>query len=143
VQERAELLAVQKGEVEALLARRSAVEQEFLEQYLAACEQYEGELERLRVAGLAEHGALKRRLEADVAALELHLDGIRATHALNTDKLDYNYRVLGGWRGGVVCGVKRLSWPAPPGGSIALLLHSDKWQTVMAPEITLAWKRCY
>ncbi|KAI3426074.1 hypothetical protein D9Q98_008042 [Chlorella vulgaris] len=94
MQERAELLAVQKGEVEALLARRSAVEQEFLEQYLAACEQYEGELERLRVAGLAEHGALKRRLEADVAALELHPDGIRATHALNTDKLDYNYRVL-------------------------------------------------
>ena len=35
------------------------------------------------------------RLDAELAALELHLDGIRTTHALNIDKLDYNYRVLG------------------------------------------------
>lgn len=61
MQERSELLAAQKGELEVLLARRSVVEQEFMEQYLAACEQYEEELERLRVDGAVEHGTLKRR----------------------------------------------------------------------------------
>lgn len=34
-----------------------------------------------------------------MASLELHLDGIRAAHALNADKLDYNYRVLGAREG--------------------------------------------
>jgi hypothetical protein len=32
-----------------------------------------------------------------VAALERHLDGVKAAYMLNADKLDYNYRVLGGW----------------------------------------------
>lgn len=35
------------------------------------------------------------RLEGEVAALEAHLDGIKAAYACNADKLDYNYRVLG------------------------------------------------
>lgn len=35
------------------------------------------------------------RLEGEVAALEAHLDGVKAAYALNADKLDYNYRVLG------------------------------------------------
>jgi len=38
-----------------------------------------------------------------VAALEAHLDGVKAAYALNADKLDYNYRVLGALR---VCGVR-------------------------------------
>lgn len=35
--------------------------QEFLQQYLAACEQCEDELERLKAEGVREHAALKRR----------------------------------------------------------------------------------
>ena len=35
--------------------------QEFMEAYLATCEAYENELERLRGEGVAEHAALKRR----------------------------------------------------------------------------------
>jgi len=35
--------------------------QEFMEAYLAACEAYENELERLRGEGVVEHAALKRR----------------------------------------------------------------------------------
>lgn len=38
-----------------------------------------------------------------MAALEAHLDGIKAAYALNADKLDYNYRVLGA-----------LWWAGPP-----------------------------
>ncbi|KAL4436661.1 hypothetical protein ABPG75_003800 [Micractinium tetrahymenae] len=94
MQERSELLAAQKAELNVLLEKRSAAEAEFMEQYLAACEQYENELERLRMDGLAEHGTLKRKLEAEVASLEVHLDSIKAAYMLNADKLDYNYRVL-------------------------------------------------
>lgn len=39
MQERNELLAAQKAELNVLLEKRSAAEAEFMEQYLAACEQ--------------------------------------------------------------------------------------------------------
>ncbi|KAL4435227.1 hypothetical protein ABPG77_001909 [Micractinium sp. CCAP 211/92] len=94
MQDRSELLAAQKAELAVLLEKRSAAEADFMEQYLSACEQYENELERLRTEGLAEHGALKRKLEADVASLEVHLDSVKAIYLLNADKLDYNHRVL-------------------------------------------------
>lgn len=35
-----------------------------------------------------------RRLETDIATLEQHLENMRATYQLNTEKLEYNYRVL-------------------------------------------------
>lgn len=34
------------------------------------------------------------RLETDIATLEQHLENMRATYQLNTEKLEYNYRVL-------------------------------------------------
>lgn len=34
-----------------------------------------------------------------MASLEAHLDSVKASFGLNADKLDYNYRVLGGWVG--------------------------------------------
>ncbi len=37
---------------------------------------------------------LKIRLETDIQNLEQHLEAMRATYQLNTEKLEYNYRVL-------------------------------------------------
>jgi hypothetical protein len=37
---------------------------------------------------------LKIRLETDIQNLEQHLETMRATYQLNTEKLEYNYRVL-------------------------------------------------
>lgn len=34
------------------------------------------------------------RLETDIQNLEQHLEAMRATYQLNTEKLEYNYRVL-------------------------------------------------
>lgn len=39
------------------------------------------------------------RLEAEVASLEAHLDGMRSVYMLNADKLEYNVRVLCEWHG--------------------------------------------
>lgn len=34
------------------------------------------------------------RLETDIAVLEQHLETMRSTYQLNSEKLEYNYRVL-------------------------------------------------
>jgi dynein regulatory complex protein 1 len=41
-----------------------------------------------------EYNKLKIKLENDVQTLERQLEEMRATYQLNTEKLDYNYRVL-------------------------------------------------
>ena len=55
---------------------------------------YQTELERHRVNDAEEYNILKIRLETDVQNLEQHLEAMRATYQLNTEKLEYNYRVL-------------------------------------------------
>eukprot|EP00887_Chlorella_sp_A99_P007534 scaffold2.g7534.t1 len=94
LQERAELMAATKAEVEALLERRGNLEQSFMERYLSACTAYEDQLEALRAAEAGEYSSLKRRLDGEVAALEAHLDAMLPVYALQQDKLSYNYRVL-------------------------------------------------
>ena len=41
-----------------------------------------------------DYNMLKIRLETDIQNLEQHLEVMRATYQLNTEKLEYNYRVL-------------------------------------------------
>jgi chromosome segregation ATPase len=41
-----------------------------------------------------DYNLLKVRLETDIQNLEQHLETMRATYQLNTEKLEYNYRVL-------------------------------------------------
>lgn len=65
-----------------------------MERYLAAAESYHCQLEELRVADAEDYNVLKIRLETDIQNLEQHLEAMRATYQLNTEKLEYNYRVL-------------------------------------------------
>lgn len=62
--------------------------------YLATVESYQAQLEALRVADAEDYHILKIRLETDIQNLEQHLEAMRATYQLNTEKLEYNYRVL-------------------------------------------------
>ncbi|GAB4823123.1 hypothetical protein N2152v2_010169 [Parachlorella kessleri] len=94
LQERSEIISANKAELNALLEKRSSLEQNFLEQYLKACEAYEAQLEAMRVVESEEYTTLKRRLEGEVASLEAHLDSMRSVYMLNADKLEYNVRVL-------------------------------------------------
>lgn len=93
-QERKDLLKVNKEEMQQLFERRSKLEQDFMERYLAAAEDYHCQLEELRVADAEDYNVLKIRLETDIQNLEQHLEAMRATYQLNTEKLEYNYRVL-------------------------------------------------
>lgn len=59
LQERAELLASNRKEVNALLEARSTAEANFTEKYLAAVESYAANLEELRHADAEEYQVLK------------------------------------------------------------------------------------
>jgi hypothetical protein len=50
------------------------------------------------------------RLESDIACLEQHLEGMRATYALNTEKLEYNYRQGRERRDGPTSALASTSW---------------------------------
>ncbi|MEW5307357.1 MAG: hypothetical protein WDW36_009761 [Sanguina aurantia] len=94
LQERGDLLAANTRETGELFERRSRMEADFMERFLAAVEGYQGVLEALRVADAEDYHILKIRLETDIQNLEQHLEAMRATYQLNTEKLEYNYRVL-------------------------------------------------
>ena len=78
----------------ALFERRNQLEQNFMEKMLEQSEEYQRKLEELRVLDAEDFNILKIRLETDIQSLEQHLEAIRATYQLNTEKLEYNYRVL-------------------------------------------------
>mmetsp|Transcript_35004 Transcript_35004/g.99216 ORF Transcript_35004/g.99216 Transcript_35004/m.99216 type:complete len:688 (-) Transcript_35004:130-2193(-) len=94
LQERTELLAANKIEMKNLFDKRSSMEQNFMEATQERAETYHKALEDLRVADAEEYNILKIRLETDIQNLEQYLEAMRATYQLNTEKLEYNYRVL-------------------------------------------------
>jgi len=57
-------------------------------------EQYQREMEELITRGADQYNKLKIELEMNIQTLKQQLEEIRATYQLNTEKLDYNYRVL-------------------------------------------------
>lgn len=57
-------------------------------------EEFYNALETQRAQDSEDFSVLKNRLETDIHNLEQHLEAMRATYQLNTEKLEYNYRVL-------------------------------------------------
>ena len=57
-------------------------------------EQYQKEIDDLLSKGADQYNKLKIELEMNIQTLKQQLEEIRATYQLNTEKLDYNYRVL-------------------------------------------------
>ncbi|KAG2426185.1 hypothetical protein HXX76_013166 [Chlamydomonas incerta] len=94
LQERSDLLESNRREMQELFDKRSKLEQDFMDRYLAAVEAYQAQLEGHRQMDAEEYHILKIRLETDIQNLEQHLEAMRATYQLNTEKLEYNYRVL-------------------------------------------------
>ena len=77
-----------------MLKQRAEAEAAFVEATAERSEAYAEELEKHRADDAEEYNILKIRLETDVQNLEQHLGAMRATYQLNTEKLEYNYRVL-------------------------------------------------
>ena len=92
--ERSEILQAHQEELNNLNDKRGKLEQAFMEAQLERADGFQQDLEELRVQDAEDYNILKVKLEKDIQNLEQHLEAMRATYQLNTEKLEYNYRVL-------------------------------------------------
>ena len=92
--ERKALLESNTAELNALLERGANTETAFMEGSAKRAEEFYVALEALRAQDAEDFSLLRNRLETDIHNLEQHLEAMQATYQLNTEKLEYNYRVL-------------------------------------------------
>ena len=92
--ERQEVLEKTKGETDEFLEKKSKNELKFFEERAQRIEDNSNALEKIRTEDAEEHNLLKITRETEIQALEQQLEEMRATYQLNSEKLEYNYRVL-------------------------------------------------
>ncbi|XP_068136038.1 dynein regulatory complex protein 1 [Hyperolius riggenbachi] len=93
-QERRELLGNNRKQWEQGMQSRRDTELESLMNRMKKVEEYEQQLNQLRVQDGEEYNMIKIKLETDVQILQQQLQQIKATFQLNQEKLEYNYQVL-------------------------------------------------
>jgi len=94
LKEREEILAANQDEINSLFAKRREMELDYMETKQKKQQEYMDEISRMRVRDSEEYHKLKIKLETDIQTLEQQLQEMRATYQLNTEKLDYNFRIL-------------------------------------------------
>jgi dynein regulatry complex protein 1 len=94
VEERDRQIADQTSEVDGLFEKRKTNENIYRENKQKREEQFQKEIEELLTQGSDKYNKLKIELEMNIQTLKQQLEEIKATYQLNTEKLDYNYRVL-------------------------------------------------
>lgn len=94
LEERDKLITDHTNEIDLLFDNRKNKEIFYKETKQKREEQYQREIEELITKGADQYNKLKIELEMNIQTLKQQLEEIRATYQLNTEKLDYNYRVL-------------------------------------------------
>eukprot|EP01038_Epipyxis_sp_PR26KG_P008014 gene8014-10861_t len=94
LEERERIIAEHSAEIENMFELRKNKEIYYKESKQKSEEQYQHEIEELITKGADQYNKLKIELEMNIQALKQQLEEIRATYQLNTEKLDYNFRVL-------------------------------------------------
>ena len=92
--EREELRANNREEIDLLLDKRSRMEQTFMEKRQQRADEHASQLEQLKTQDAEDFNILKITLQTEVQSLQQQLEEMKATYLLNTEKLEYNYRVL-------------------------------------------------
>ncbi|KAH1172482.1 dynein regulatory complex protein 1 [Mauremys mutica] len=92
--ERRELLSSNKKKWEQAMQAHNAQELENLITRMQKVEEYEKQLNQLRVQDAEEYTTIKIQLENDVQILEQQLQQMKAIYQLNQEKLEYNFQVL-------------------------------------------------
>lgn len=93
-EERERIIAENTAEIESLFEQRKNREVHYKESKQKREEQYQHDIDDLIARGADNYNKLKIELELNIQTLKQQLEEIRATYQLNTEKLDYNYRVL-------------------------------------------------
>lgn len=94
LEERDKMIADHTADIDSLFDSRKNKEVYYKEAKQKREEQYQREIEDLTTKGADQYNKLKIELEMNIQTLKQQLEEIRATYQLNTEKLDYNYRVL-------------------------------------------------
>jgi len=92
--DRQHVLNTNKAELEALITQRKEVETSSLEHQRQMIQQHRHDIKQAEAKGEREREELKKQLEAEVRRLEIELEDTRARQQFDTDKLEYNIRVL-------------------------------------------------
>eukprot|EP00601_Ochromonadales_sp_CCMP2298_P018871 CAMPEP_0173310360 /NCGR_PEP_ID=MMETSP1143-20121109/22863_1 /TAXON_ID=483371 /ORGANISM="non described non described, Strain CCMP2298" /LENGTH=703 /DNA_ID=CAMNT_0014252095 /DNA_START=18 /DNA_END=2126 /DNA_ORIENTATION=- len=93
-EERDRIISEHTSEIDGMFELRRNKEITYKEAKQQSEEQYQLDVETLTTKGADDYNKLKIDLEMNIQALKQQLEEIRATYQLNTEKLDYNYRVL-------------------------------------------------
>jgi len=94
LEERERIINEHTGELEAMFEHRRNKETFYKDTKAKREEQYQRDIEELITKGADQYNKVKIELEMNIQTLKQQLEEIRATYQLNTEKLDYNYRVL-------------------------------------------------
>lgn len=94
VAERSELLELQHKKWDERMQHRRDKEVDYMKSREKRVDDYENQLQHLRIHDAEEYNMVKIRLETDVQVLEQQLQQMRATYQLNQEKLEYNFQVL-------------------------------------------------
>lgn len=92
--ERGELVEKNRNEIDGLFENRRKLELRIMESKREREEEFQNELSEIRTRDAEDYNNLKITLENNIQLLEQQLEEMRATYQLNTEKLDYNHRVL-------------------------------------------------
>jgi len=92
--ERERIIGEAVVEIDSLFEHRKSKEVYYKETKQRREEQYQRDMDDLITKGASQYNKLKIELEMNIQTLKQQLEEIRATYQLNTEKLDYNYRVL-------------------------------------------------
>lgn len=93
-EERDRIINEHVAEIDGMFEHRRNKEVFYKESKQKREEQYQKDVEDLITKGADQYSKLKIELEMNIQTLKQQLEEIRATYQLNTEKLDYNYRVL-------------------------------------------------
>ena len=93
-EERERIISEHVGEIDSMFEHRRNKEMQYKETKQKREEQYQKDIEDLINKGADQYSKLKTELELNIQTLKQQLEEIRSTYQLNTEKLDYNYRVL-------------------------------------------------
>lgn len=94
VADRNYILNTNKDELEALIAKREGLENGGLERQRKTIDEHSDGITEGEAKGEQDREDLKKRLEAEVRRLEIELEDTKARHQFDTDKLEYNVRLL-------------------------------------------------
>ncbi|XP_029893602.1 dynein regulatory complex protein 1 isoform X1 [Aquila chrysaetos chrysaetos] len=92
--ERRELLDNNRKKWEEAIQAHNTQELEYLHARMRKVEEFEKQLNQLRVQDEEEYNSMKIQLENDVQNLERQLHQMKAVYQLNQEKLEYNLQVL-------------------------------------------------